>query len=106
MRLPAALLLSRLQAACHILPSEPVTVAVAPQQKVGGLDRHLDTGKPVAEEGAALPAALGVAGCSLPDVLLQGDPRGDLDWQDLGSYEGEGYLGIPKGGNRFIQKCS
>ena len=100
------MLLSRLQAACHILPSEPVTVAVAPQQKVAGLDCHLDTGKPVAEEGAALPAALGVAGCTLPDVLLQGDPRGDLDWQDLRSYEGGGYLGIPNGGKRFILKCN
>ena len=95
--LPAALLLSHLQAACHIFPSESVTVAVAPQQKVAGLDCHLDTGKPVAKEGAALPAGHKVAGCSLSDVLLQGDPRGDLDWQDLGSYEGGGYLGIPKG---------
>ena len=76
-----------------------VTVAAAPQQRVVELGCCVDTGKSAAEEGAALPAALGVAECSLSDVPPQSDPRGVLGCQGLGSYGGGGYLGIPEGVN-------
>ena len=72
-----------------------LTDAVAPQQMVGRLGCCVDTDKSAAEEGAALPAVLGVAECSLSDVLIRNDPGHCLDYQGLGRCEGEGYLEIP-----------
>ena len=93
--------------ACQILPqsgaSLPLTVAAVPQQMVGRLGCCVDIGKSAAEEGAALPAVLGVTECSLSDVLILSDPRHCLDCQGLGRCEGEGYLGIPEGNGI---KCS
>ena len=87
---------------CQMLPqsgaSLPLTLAVAPQQMVGSLGCCVDTGKSAAEEDAALPAVLGVAECSLPDVPIQSDPGRCLDSQGLGKCEDEGYLEIPEGG--------
>ena len=77
--------------------SLPLTVSAVPQQMVGKLGCCVDTGKSVAEEGAVLPAVLGVAECSLSDVVIQNDPGRCLDCQGLGRCEGEGYLGIPEG---------
>ena len=64
---------------------------------VGRLGCCVDTSKSAAEEGAALPAVLGVAGCSLSDVPIQSDLGRCLDCQGLGRCEGEGYPGIPAG---------
>ena len=54
--------------------SLPLTLAADFQQMVGRLGCCVDTGKSAAEEGAALPVFLGVAGCSPSDVLIQSDP--------------------------------
>ena len=93
-------------AACHKLSqsaaSLSLTVATAPRQRVAGLDYCVDTGKAAAKEGAALPAAHGVAGCSLFDVPPQSDHRGVLDCQGLGRCEGGGHLEIPDGGKGVI----
>ena len=83
--------------------SLPLTVAVAPQQMVGRLGCCVGTGKSVAEEGAVLPAVLGVTECSLPDVPIQSDPGHCLDCQGLGRCEGEGYLEIPEGSKVHAQ---
>ena len=56
-----------------------------------------DTGIPAAKEDVALPAVLGVAGCSLFDAPPQSDHRGVLDCQGLGRCGGGGHLGIPEG---------
>ena len=63
---------------------------------VGRLGCCVDIGKSAAEEGAALPAVLGVAGCSPSDGLIQSDPGHCLDCQGLGRCEGEGHPGIPE----------
>ena len=65
--------------------SGPLIVAVAPQQRVFELGRCGDTGRPAAQEGAALPAVHRVAGCSLSDAPPQIVPQGDQDCQGLGS---------------------
>ena len=92
---------------CQMVPqfgaSLPPTLAVAPQQMVGSLGCCVDTGKSAAEEDAALPAVLGVAECSLPDVPIQSDPGRCLDSQGLGKCEGEGYLEIPEGSKVHAQ---
>ena len=77
--------------------SLPLILAAGSQQMVGRLGCCVDTGKSAAEEGAALPAVLGVAECSLSGVVIQNDPGRCLDCQGLGRCEGEGYLGIPEG---------
>ena len=68
---------------------------------VVGLGCCADTGIPAGKEGAALPAAHEVAGCSLPDAPPQSDHRGVLDCQGLGRCEGGAYLGIPEEGKGF-----
>ena len=73
-----------------------LTVSAVSQQMVGRLGCCVDTGKSAAEEGAALPAVLGVAECSLSVVVIQNDPGHCLDCQGLGRCEGEGYLEIPE----------
>ena len=92
---------------CQMVPqsggSLPLTVSAAPQQRVGRLGCCVDTGKSAAEEGAALPAVLEVAECSLPDVPIQNDPGCCLDCQGLGRCEGEGYLEIPEGSKVHAQ---
>ena len=74
-----------------------LTVAVDPQQRVAGLGCCADTGTQAAKEGVALPAALGVAGYTLPDAPPQSDHRHVLDCQGLGRWGGGGYLGMPEG---------
>ena len=81
----------------------PLTIAVAPQQMVGRLGCCVDTAYISCKRSAALPAVLGVAECSLSDVLLQTDPGRCLDCQGLGRCEGEGYLETPEGNG---MKCS
>ena len=71
------------------------TVAVDPQQRVVELGCCGDTGRPAAQEGAALLALCRVAGCSPSDAPPQTVPQDGQDCQGLGSYEGGGYLGIP-----------
>ena len=83
--------------------SLPLTVSAAPQQRAGSLGCCVDTGKSAAEEGAALPAVLGVTECSLSDVLIQSDPGRCLDCQGLDRCEGEGYRGIPEGSKVHAQ---
>ena len=102
--LPVALPFPPSPAAYHMLSrpgaSLPPTGAAAPQQWVVGLGCCADTGKPAAKEGAPLPAAHEVAGCSLSDVPPQSDPKGVLDCQGLGRCEGGGYPGIPEGSKK------
>ena len=94
--------------ACQMLPqsgaSLPLTLAAVPQQMVGRLGCCVDTGKSAAEEGAALPAVLGVAECSQSDVLIQIDPGRCLDCQGLGRCEDEEYLEIPEGSKKAQYK--
>ena len=80
----------------------PLTVAAAPQQRVVELVHCADTDKPAAKEGGALPAALGVAGCSPSDAPPQCDHRRVLDCQGLGRCKGGGHLGIPNVGKEYI----
>jgi len=65
------------QAGCHMVPqselSLPPTVAVAPQQRVVGLEHFVDTGVPAAQVGAVPPVVHGVAGCSHFDVPPQNE---------------------------------
>ena len=77
--------------------SLPLTAAVAPRQGVVVLVHCADTGKPAVKEGAALLAALGVAGCSLSYAPPQSDHRHVLDCQGLDRCKGGGHLGIPVG---------
>ena len=82
--------------------SPPLSVAAVPQQRVVELVRCADTGTPAAKEGAAHPAALGVAECSLSDAPPQCDHRHVLDCQGLGRCKGGERLGKPEGGKGFI----
>ena len=82
--------------------SLPLTAAVAPRQGVVVLVHCADTGKPAVKEGAALLAALGVAGCSLSYAPPQSDHRHVQDCQGLDRCKGGGHLGIPEGSKGFI----
>ena len=82
--------------------SLPLTVAAVPPQRVVELGCCAGTGKPAAKEGGALPAALGVAGCSPSDAPPQCDRRRVLDCQGLGRCKGGGRLGIPNVGKEYI----
>ena len=77
--------------------SLPLTAAASSWQMVVELVHCADTGKPAVKAGAALPAALGVAGCSLSDAPPQSDHRCVLDCQGLDRCKGGGHLGILEG---------
>ena len=85
-------------------PSLPPVVAVAPQQRVVGLECCADTGVRAAQEGVVLPVAHGVAGCSPSDAPPQSDPRESLDSEGLQNCGGEGSLGTPGGGRNRIHE--
>ena len=76
-------------------PSLPPVVATAPQQKVVELGCCGDIDVRAAQEGVALPAAHGVAGCSPSDAPLQTEPRDGLDSEGLHSSGGEECPGTP-----------
>ena len=65
--------------------SLPLIVEVVLQQKVVELGCCADTEAPAGKEGAALPAAHGQAECSQFDAPPQSEPRGDEDYQGLGT---------------------
>ena len=67
------------------MASLSLIVDVALRQKVVGLGCCADTETPAGKEGAALPAARGAAECSLFDAPPQSEPRGDQDYQGLGT---------------------
>ena len=75
----------------------PLTAAVAPRQRVVVPVHCADTGTQAVKEGVALPAALGVAGYTLPDVPPLSDHRHVLDYQGLDRCKGGGHPGIPVG---------
>ena len=85
-------------------PLLPPVVAAAPQQRVVELGCCGDIDVRAAQEGAPLPPAHGVAGCSPSDAPLQTGPRGGLDSEGLHSCREEECLGTPGGGNRIHEE--
>ena len=74
--------------------SLPLTVPVAPQQRVVQLGHPVDNGIPAVQEGAPLLAVYGVAEYSPSDAPPHTGPRDGVDCQGLGRYCEGGYLEI------------